>query len=247
MSNRLPWRIGRSASPAALALTLVVFGCNADRTITGSFPNDYRERHPISLIEGTHEIQLFIGSGRGDLTAEQRAQVTSMALSWNREGTGILHIDVPHGTRNARAAKYAAREVQSLLRASGVPARGMTTRSYRISTVDGLGPIRLAYARIVAQAPACGNWPEDLGAAPRPSLTQLPPSTDNRPYWNLACAMQNNLAAAVANPQDLVQPRVETPPLAARRQQVIEKYRKGENPSGTYETGETAQASDVAP
>lgn len=247
MSNRLRWRIGRSGCLVALALALALVGCNTDRSITGSFPNDYRERHPITLSEGTHEIQLFIGSGRGDLTAEQRAQVAAMARSWNREGTGILYIDVPHGTQNARAAKYAAREVQSLLRASGVPARGMTTRSYRVSTADGLGPIRLAYARIVAQAPACGNWPEDLGAAPRPSLTQLPPSADNRPHWNLGCAMQNNLAAAVANPQDLVQPRVETPPLAARRQQVIEKYRKGENPSGTYETGEAAQSSDVAP
>jgi hypothetical protein len=33
--------------------------------------------------------------------------------------------------------------------------------------------------------------------------------------------------------------------LAARRQSVIEKYRKGDNPSGKYDTKE-AQASDVA-
>ena len=65
-----------------------------------------------------------------------------------------------------------------------------------------------------------------------------------KPYWNLGCATQANLAAAVANPEDLVQPRAETPPLAARRQKVIDQYRKGANPSGTYDTDE-ATLSDV--
>ncbi|MEX0591353.1 MAG: CpaD family pilus assembly protein, partial [Xanthobacteraceae bacterium] len=186
-----------------------------------------------------------IGSGRGDLTASQRAQVTSMAGSWHREGTGIFHIEVPSGTSNARAAKYAAREAQSLLRASGVPARAILTRAYPAPTPESFGPLRLSYARVVAEAGPCGDWPEDLGASPTPRLGQLPPSMENRPYWNFGCSTQQNLAASVANPEDLVQPRAETPALAARRQSVIEKYRKGENPSGQYDT-EEAEASDVA-
>jgi pilus assembly protein CpaD len=68
---------------------------------------------------------------------------------------------------------------------------------------------------------------------------------ENQAYWNLGCSTQQNLAASVANPEDLIQPRPETPPLAGRRQNVIEKYRKGENPSGQYETKQDAQASDV--
>jgi pilus assembly protein CpaD len=167
-----------------------------------------------------------------------------MARSWHREATGIFVIEVPTGTPNARAAKYAAREVQSLLRASGVPARGMTTRSYAALAPEALGPLRISYAHIVAEAGPCGDWPEDLGAAPFPSLTALPPSWDNRPHWNFGCATQANIAASVANPEDLVQPRAETPPMAARRQTVMDKYRKGENPSGQYETKD-AKASDV--
>ena len=38
----------------------------------------------------------------------------------------------------------------------------------------------------------------------------------------------------VDNPADLVQPRGETPAYSARRSVAIDKYRKGENPSGTY-------------
>ena len=37
----------------------------------------------------------------------------------------------------------------------------------------------------------------------------IPSYNENRPYWNLGCANQRNLAAMVANPADLVQPRGE--------------------------------------
>jgi pilus assembly protein CpaD len=245
MSKISSRRFERGAPFAALAISLIVFGCKTDAEVTGTFPVEYADRHPVRLTEGEQAIQILIGTGRGDLTATQRAQVTQMARSWHREGTGVFVIEVPNGTPNARAAKYASREVQSLLRASGVPARGITTRSYPSPAPESLGPLRISYARIVAEAGPCGDWPEDLGASPTPTLTPpYPPSWDNRQHWNFGCATQANLAAAVANPEDLVQPRADTPPLAARRQTVIDKYRKGENPSGQYETKE-AKSSTV--
>jgi pilus assembly protein CpaD len=237
-------RFERAAPLATLALTLVVFGCNTGKEVTGTIPVDSVQRHPVRLTEGEESVQLLIGTGRGDLTASQRAQVTSMARSWHREATGVFVIEIPTGTPNSRAAKYASREVQSLLRASGVPARGITTRSYASPAPEALGPLRVSYARIIAEAGPCGEWPEDLGVMPYPSLTPLPNSWENRPYWNFGCATQANLAAAVANPEDLVQPRAETPPLAARRSKVIDQYRKGSNPSGIYDTDE-AKLSDV--
>jgi len=45
---------------------------------------------------------------------------------------------------------------------------------------------------------------------------------------------QRNLAAMVDNPADLVQPRGESPSYSARRSTVIDKYRKGQDPSGQY-------------
>jgi pilus assembly protein CpaD len=231
-------RFDRVAPLATFALTLVVFGCNTGKEVTGTIPVDFVERHPIRLTEGEEAVQLLIGTGRGDLTASQRAQVTSMARSWHREGTGVFVIEIPNGTPNARAAKHASREVQSLLRASGVSPRGITIRTYASPAPEALGPLRVSYARIIAEAGPCGEWPEDLGAMPYPSLTPYPASMDNRPYWNFGCSTQANLAASVANPEDLVQPRAETPPLASRRQKVIDQYRKGVNPSGIYDTDE---------
>lgn len=240
-------RRGFSVLSSALLITasFAVAACNrTDHVVTGSVPLEYHERHPIRLVEAEHSVQLLIGSGRGDLTADQRAQVSSMASLWRREATGRLFIDVPKGSPNERAAAYAARETKSLLQASGVPPRAISTKTYG-APADAFGPVRIAFARIEAEAGPCGLWPEDLGASPFPSLQPVPPGIDNRPYWNFGCATQHNLAASVANPEDLVQPRAGSPPYAARRQIVIEKYRKGENPSGQYET-EEAEASEVS-
>lgn len=225
------------------AATFVLAACSTDGTVTHSIPVEHRERHPIRIAEGEHAIQLLVGSGRGDLTAEQRAQISWLAGEWRRDSTGRLLIEVPKGTANARAAAYAAREAQSLLRAVGVPASAIAVRGYEMQG-EPLGTVRISYARIEAVAGPCGSWPEDLGVAPYPSLQRMPATFDNRPYWNLGCATQQNLAAAVSNPEDLIQPRASGPSYAARRQTVMEKYRQGQNPSGQYET-EDASVSDV--
>lgn len=240
--------IKKYAAPLCLFASLVIVaGCKSasTQTVTGSvFPYDYRERHPIRFDESEKSIQLLVGSGRGELTGPQRAQVAAFGSSWRRESTGVIVIDVPKGTRNERAARYVVQEVQSLLRAGGVPARALRVRSYQPPQSD-LGPIRISYAHIEATAGPCGEWPEDIGASSTPSLTGMPPNMDNRPSWNHGCATQKNLAAMVANPEDLIQPRPETPPLAARRQTVMEKYRKGQDPSTIYQNSGDGKVSTV--
>ena len=100
---------------------------------------------------------------------------------------------------------------------------------------------RLRNGKLSAQAGPCGLWPYDLGPSYDPGLTYL----ENRPYWNFGCASQRNLAAMVDNPADLVQPRRETPPWAARRSVAIDKYRKGESPSGKYDGYAAGKISDL--
>ena len=70
----------------------------------GELPDDYRLRHPIAVQEADRSIVVFVGRGRGGISASQRADVMGMAQSWMREGTGVISIDVPVDTPNARAA-----------------------------------------------------------------------------------------------------------------------------------------------
>ena len=89
------------------------------------YPDDYRQRHPIAVTEADRSIVVFIGTGRGGMTAAQRADVMGMAQTWMREGTGGITIDMPTGTPNARAAQETLREIQAMIAAAGVPPRAV--------------------------------------------------------------------------------------------------------------------------
>jgi pilus assembly protein CpaD len=130
------------------------------------------------------------------------------------------------------------REVHSILAASGVPRNAVFVRTYRPSPV-ALASIKISYSKLTADAGPCGRWPRDLG----PSIDSK--DYENYPYWNFGCATQRNLAAMADNPADLVQPRGETPAYSGRRSVAIDKYRKGETPSGTYSGYETGKISDL--
>src|SRR2546423_1890704 len=207
---------------------------------TASVPDDYRLRHPIAVQEADQSIVVFVGRGRGGISAPQRDDVTGMAQTWLKEGTGGISIDMPVNTPNARAAQESLREIQVTLAAAGVPARAVTVRQYRPEDPRHMAAIRLTYPRISATAGPCGLWPEDLG----PSVNNKG-YFDNKPYYNFGCSNQRNLATMVANPADLVQPRTETPAYSPRRDIAFGRYRKGDPTTTTYPEADKAKLSDV--
>ncbi len=233
MTGLLTTIVKRRSATALRALAVVglatsLAGCYTQHvTQQAAYPDDYHERHPITLKEREHTVEVFVGRNRGGLTPSQRADVLSFAQLWRREATSGIIVDVPHGRSIEHAAADSMREVQSILAASGVPRNAIYVRTYKASGPT-LASIKLNYAKIAAEAGPCGLWPHDLGTSLDATYTE------NRPYWNLGCASQRNLAAMVANPEDLVQPRGEAPAYAPRRSVAIDHYRKGENPSGKY-------------
>src|SRR5829696_6714144 len=114
-----------------LAVTLGACKHNAEVATTASAPDDYRLRHPIAVQETDRSIVVFVGRGRGGLSASQRADVMYLGQTWMREGTGVISIDVPVSTPNARAAEDSLREIKATLAAAGVPPRAANVRQYR--------------------------------------------------------------------------------------------------------------------
>jgi pilus assembly protein CpaD len=222
----------RSAAMSVLvaAGAMLLSGCSpyTVKDTTASIPGDYRLRHPITIKETARTIDVFVGSSRGGLNASQRADVLAFALAWRKEGTGGIVIDQPAGTPNQLAAESAVREARSLLAAAGVPPLAIAVRPYYPQNRIAIATVRLNYPRVAAEAGPCGLWPADIGP------TYEPQYFENKPYWNLGCATQRNLAAMVDNPTDLVQPRGESSMYAPRRSVVVEKYRRGENTATNY-------------
>ncbi len=99
----------------AAASAVLLSGCYTVKDTTASIPVDYRQRHPITIKETDHTIEVFVGSNRGGLNASQRADVLAFAQAWKKEATGGIIIDQPIGTSNQLAADEAVREARSIL------------------------------------------------------------------------------------------------------------------------------------
>ena len=244
MTIRIPvGRVRAFRLAGALAGLAVVLGActhTDDVVTTASIPDDYRLRHPIAIQESNQSVVIFVGHARGGLSGPQRSDVLGVAQTWQREGTGPISADVPVDTPNAAAAADSMREIRALLTAAGVPARGITVRRYHPNDPRQFAAIRLSYPKISAVAGPCGLWPEDLG----PTIKNKS-YLDNKPWYNLGCAYQRNMAAMVDNPSDLVQPRAETPAYTARRTEGFEKYRKGNTTTTNFPEADKAKLSDT--
>jgi pilus assembly protein CpaD len=228
---------------ALIGLAAALSGCMhtaEEVATTASIPEDYRLRHPIAIEEATKSIVVFVGQGRGGLSAEQRADVIGLAQTWLHEATGAIDADLPVGTPNARMAADSMREIHALLAAAGVPPRGIVVRQYHPENPRHMAAIRLSYPKISAEAGPCGLWPEDIG----PSVKNKG-YLENKPYYNFGCAYQRNMAAMIDNPSDLVQARAETPSYTMRRSEAFEKYRKGVSTTTTYPEADKAKLSDA--
>jgi pilus assembly protein CpaD len=234
-------RRGISLAGTLVGLALGLSACvTAHDEVTASVPTDYRLRHPIVVQESNRSVDVFVGNGRGGLSASQRADVLGLADTWLKEGTGAIVAEVPVGTPNARTAAGSAREIVALLSSAGIPPRGVVLRNYHPDDPRLFATIHLTYPKITADVGPCGVWPQDLG----PSVKNHD-YYDNKPYYNLGCAYQRNIAAMIDNPSDLVQPRSETPAYTARRTEGFEKYRKGNTTATTYPEADKAKLSDT--
>ena len=167
-------------------------------------------------------MTLNVAPGSNGLSPGQRAQVTEFLNRYRAAdaGNSKLLIAVPSGGANEVSAMRAVGQLNGLIKEAGFADNAVQVRPYH-SERRAAAPIRFAYMRYVAQAPHCGNWPENLANESR-----------NLNYHNFGCAQQANLAAMIANPADLVTPRTMDPADPERRSVVIDKYRQGK-PTGS--------------
>ncbi|HEV7433534.1 MAG TPA: CpaD family pilus assembly protein [Pseudorhizobium sp.] len=196
--------------------TLLGSCANRDGMTTGALPDDYRTRHPIVVGEEEKTIDIPIAAGDDGLTRGQSEVIAGFAANYTRSSKGIIRVMTPQGAINSGAAAAAASDVRRLLVRMGVPKNRILHTGYAAAGYGSTAPIRLAYVAITAQVGPCGEWPADL------TLNTI----ENKNYHNFGCASQRNLAAQIADPNDLLGPRRMTPADAEQRGQAMERYRE---------------------
>ena len=147
------------------------------------------------------------------LSRQIEAAIRVYVRGYRAAGTGDITIQVPFASANEIAAAETGQAVHYALVRAGVPRSHIRVAPYHFGDRARTSSLRLSYLRVKAVTPTCGLWPE----------TQ-PTNYRNADYDNFGCATQQNLAAMVANPADLVQPQPMTPPDGARRAAVVKTY-----------------------
>lgn len=216
-SSRL--RVYRSASPLlAVVAAALLGGCadlHRDSITVGSVPDDYRTNHPIVISEKDQKIDLPVGAGDRGMTKSQRVTLLGFLDGYDKSAAPALTITVPTGSANEIAAAKAGHDFARLAVASGIRSNRILVTPYQVGSADVSAPVRVAYTTIKAQTDKCGRWPEDILH-----------SSENKHYADYGCSYQNNLAAQMANPADLLGPRKPADIDAENRSAVIDVYRE---------------------
>jgi len=222
---------GMAAMIAATALLGACAGPHPDRTTTGSVPDDYRRNHPIALAEAEHDLDVPLAAGEHGLTSSTRDLIKGFAQDYAALSKGAITVALPLNAANSPTAQQLRGQIRKVLVESGVPASRIVLTSYQAPGGDISAPIKLGFVAVTAMTNRCGQWPSDLVTGPT--------VIENRNYENFGCASQQNLAAQIANPNDLVGPRGMSPIDAQNRAAVIQTYRSGDNSADT--SGTTGQ------
>ena len=214
-------RCGLPAVILASGLAVALGGCAGNVQsfeTTGAVPDDYRLNHPIAIEEQVETMDVPVGLYTGRLTTAVRGNIVGFGQTFQDSGSSVIAVVAPSGSPNQQVAAGIAVEIEDVLRKSGVPSAAIDYRVYHAGSDERNAPVRVAFSRIAAHTAPCGPWPDQVSV-----------NNQNRHYFSFGCATQQNLAAMVANPLDLLYPRGMTAADAARRADVLEKYRKGQS------------------
>jgi len=212
----------RTASIVALMLAA---SCASPVNDGGALSSDGAVNHPIQVAPHFASIKLPFSVPQAGLLPDDAARLDGFVADYLSRGTGSISVSAPAGSDSAAAIEYFAARLFSL----GVPHSRIL-----VGTHDGDSRVEIGYIAYEAQADECGDWPKNLGD-----------TAGNATSANFGCAVQKNIAAQIADPRDLVEPRQADGADAARRAVVIDNYEKGKVTAADKTPSQSGAVSDV--
>lgn len=187
-----------------LASLLILGACSSNALDDGPIVATSADLHRPVV---TQEIaRLDIAPPYNGVSAADAGPIAAFLREHRAIGHGPLLISAPGGEGPAIADGVAA-----IANNMGLPAPEMALTA----PVAGAA-YSLSFVRYVAQIEQCGLVWESLGQMPR-----------SEAWTNFGCATNANLAAMIADPADLIGPRVMGPADAQRGTTVLQSYRTG--------------------
>ncbi len=211
-------RIRTLATAGLLTAALALGACASMTEPDPNAPLTPLSRYSLQVEPGLDRIALAVHDD--GLSARQEAALHDLAMRHRAEGAGVIVVQAPSGDDPAAAgAAWAAR---ASLEAAGVPAHMIQVAAY--AAPDPRAPVLAGFETLRARVPDCSRE-----QGPREGRFS------NQSTRGLGCAVNANLAAQIANPRDIVQPRDMPPAETGRAATVFANYRQGSPTSSAQE------------
>jgi len=219
---------------AALGAILMAGSCSTTDP-NSMISLDGARNHPIMVEPSYRDLKVRFVGGADGMNAEDAIKFDSFLADYRLHGNGSLGISVPNGPASRAAITYLGERAA---------ATGISRDKILVSTRDaanGDARVDVTYIAYTAHTAPCGDWSENE------SFT-----LDNTTPKRFGCSVQQNIAAMVADPRDLLGPGAMGPVDTSRRAVVMDHYRKGEitqadKHSAEKSTEQSASASSVGP
>jgi pilus assembly protein CpaD len=195
---------------AALATILIAGSCSTTDPNSVVWEDGARN-HPILVEPSYKDLKVQFAGGADGMSSDDAVKFDNFLADYRAHGNGSLGISVPNGPASRAAITYFAERAAQT---------GISRDKILVSTRDvanGDSRVDITYIAYTARTQACGDWSENE------SFT-----LDNTTPKRFGCSVQQNIAAMVADPRDLLGPGAMGPVDTARRATVMDHYEKGE-------------------
>ncbi len=205
----------------SLAALLMAGSCAAPDTGANGVFLDGAVNHPIAVEPSYQSLKLTYAYSGLSVAEEQRLQ--TFVGDYINHGNGSIAVSVPAGTGASAAISWFAEHIAAM----GIDRTRIIVAQHDAPAGDTR--VELNYVAYQASVGKCGDWSEDLSK-----------TLDNSTSRNFGCAVQQNIAAMIADPRDLLGPRNMDPIDAKRRAIMVDHYEKGEITQADKHTSDKA-------
>ena len=215
------------------AASLLITGCSSFGINGAKEAASVSETHPITVEQQTMTLTISADPSLSELTQIDRARLNAFTSAYFTKGRGPITVTAPSGGPNDFYGQELAADIRSALHAQGVNWADMLGATYRVPGTSSTPEVILSFSTYVASTAKCGDWSEEYFRR-----------TQNLRSKNFGCANQQNMAAMLADPGDLIEPAAMAPADATRQGVITDAFRAGEITSSAEDDAVSVSASE---
>ena len=212
-----------------LASVLAAGSCASHAPDATHMAEDGAFNHPITVEPSYQSLKLYYSPADAGIQPADQARFTSFIADYEAHGNGSIAVSAPSGMNSQAMIGFFAQRINDL----GVSKDHILVATH--DAPDGDMRVEINYVSYQAHTDKCGDWSENLAY-----------TDDNLTPKNFGCSVQQNIAAQLADPRDLLGPRPTEDASATRRATVVNNYEKGAITSAAKSPDQTAPGSPVA-